>query len=233
MTTETPDTACAVCGRLFARRQMTGWSTVRPGLSELIASEVPGWIEGAHICHDDLARYRMAYVTGLLERERGELGALDRQVVESLRAGQFVSQLPEDTADRPVTFGERMADRVADFGGSWAFIVSFTAVLVAWMAVNTAGLLARPFDPYPFILLNLVLSSLAAVQAPVIMMSQKRQETKDRQRAENDYRVNLKAELEVRLLHEKLDHQIAHQWEKLVELQQIQIELLEERNGRD
>ena len=89
--------------------------------------------------------------------------------------------------------------------------------------------MVRPFDPYPFILLNLVLSSLAALQAPIIMMSQRRQDTKDRIRAENDYRVNLKAELEIRQLHEKMDYQLAQQWDKLAELQQIQIELLEER----
>ena len=119
------------------------------------------------------------------------------------------------------------------FGGSWTFILSFLVVLIVWMVVNVMVLSAKPFDPYPFILLNLVLSCIAALQAPVIMMSQRRQETKDRLRAENDYRVNLKSELEIRQLHEKIDHQLAHQWKKLAELQQIQIELLEENaDGR-
>ncbi|MFN7103705.1 MAG: DUF1003 domain-containing protein, partial [Pseudorhizobium sp.] len=124
----------------------------------------------------------------------------------------------------------RAADAVASFGGSWGFIGTFGAVLILWMLVNASGMLTTAFDPYPFILLNLVLSCIAALQAPIIMMSQKRQDYKDRQRAESDYMVNLRAELEIRQLHEKIDHQMARQWNRLAELQQIQIELLE-RNG--
>lgn len=203
---------------------------MRPGVSALVNAAVPGWGEGKAICHDDLARFRRQYVEGLLEQERGELGALDRQVLASLESGQLIVQNPTNLTSESATFGERMADRVASFGGSWTFIFLFTLILVTWMVINTLWLLGQPFDPYPFILLNLVLSSIAALQAPVIMMSQRRQETKDRLRAENDYRINLKAELEIRQLHEKIDHQLAHQWEKLAELQQIQIDLLEERS---
>ncbi len=206
---------------------------MRPGVSELIAAQAPGWGEGKRICKPDLARFRRDYVERLLADERGELADLDRQVIASLEAGEPVSRNPEEEAEQRYTFGERLADGVAEFGGSWTFILSFLAVLVVWMMVNVLILSAKPFDPYPFILLNLVLSCLAALQAPVIMMSQRRQETKDRLRAENDYRVNLKSELEIRQLHEKIDHQLAHQWEKLAELQQIQIELLEENaDGR-
>ena len=176
-----------------------------------------------------LARFRRRYVETLLSDERGELSALDRDVVDSLANGQIISRSPSDVQTIPATFGERTADYVAEFGGSWTFILSFGAVLVVWITINAIGLMVQPFDPYPFILLNLVLSCLAALQAPIIMMSQRRQETKDRLRAENDYRVNLKAELEIRQLHEKLDHQLMHQWEKLATLQQIQIDLLEER----
>ena len=104
---------------------------------------------------------------------------------------------------------------MASFGGSWRFLILFAAFMVAWMGLNTWLLASRAFDPYPYILLNLVLSCLAAVQAPVIMMSQNRQEARDRLRAKNDYLVNLKAELEIRLLHEKLDHLLRHQWERL------------------
>jgi uncharacterized membrane protein/uncharacterized membrane protein HdeD (DUF308 family) len=171
---------------------------------------------------------RRDYVEALLEEERGELSALDRDVVEALSSHQFVTQNTADEASAPMSMGDRVADRVASFGGSWTFILGFLAVLVIWMSVNAVHVFRQPFDPYPFILLNLVLSTLAALQAPVIMMSQRRQEQKDRLRAENDYRVNLKAELEIRQLHEKIDHQLAHQWEKLAELQKIQIDLLEE-----
>jgi len=138
-----------------------------------------------------------------------------------------VAQSP-DAIDEKFTFGDRMSDRVATFGGSWTFIPSLLGVLVIWMTLNVSALLFKPFDPYPFILLNLVLSCVAALQAPIIMMSQRRQESKDRLRAENDYRVNLKAELEIRVLHDKIDHQVSHQWQRMTGLQEIQIELLEE-----
>ena len=219
---------CHICGQAFSASKLRPWISVRPGVSDLIASAAPGWAEGKQICKRDLVRFRRQYVELLLEDERGELNELDRQVIESLESGQLVSRNPLDEIERKSTFGERTADKVAKFGGSWTFIVSFAVVLIAWITLNVVGLSAKPFDPYPFILLNLVLSCLAAMQAPVIMMSQGRQRTKDRLRAENDYRVNLKAELEIRQLHEKIDHQLAHQWQKLVELQQIQIELLEE-----
>lgn len=220
---------CHVCQGAFSISRTRPWVSVRPGVSDLINAAYPGWEAGKHICRTDLANFRGAYVEGLLEKERGELSELDRQVIESLQSGQLVSQNPLDEVGETATFGERMADHVAAFGGSWTFIITFSVTLVVWIAVNAIGLLARPFDPFPFILLNLVLSSLAALQAPIIMMSQRRQETKDRMRAENDYRVNLKAELEIRQLHEKMDHQMAQQWDKLAEMQQIQIELLEER----
>ena len=125
-----------------------------------------------------------------------------------------------------------MADRLAAFGGSWTFLGIFALVMMAWMFVNSYLLAARPFDPYPFILLNLVLSCLAAIQAPVIMMSQNRQQARDRMGAIHDYQVNLKAELEIRHLHQKMDHLLSHQWERLVEIQEIQMELISEIRGR-
>jgi uncharacterized membrane protein len=221
---------CHVCDQTFPKSDLRPWITVRPGVSARIEAQAPGWKEGGLICQSDLTKFRRLYVEQILEDERGELGALDRAVLDSIESGQTLSRhLEASLADR-ISFGERMADRVAAFGGSWPFILIFLGVLVIWIAINVAGLLRAPFDPYPFILLNLVLSCIAALQAPIIMMSQRRQETKDRLRGENDYTVNLKAELEIRQLHEKIDHQLAHQWQRLVEMQQIQIELLEERN---
>jgi uncharacterized membrane protein len=196
----------------------------------MIAEEVKTCSADSLICDEDLARFRRRYVEALLEEERGEITELDARVLDSFEKGTLTVQAGAPAAiDQAETFGERVADRVAAFGGSWTFILSFLAVLVLWMALNVVGLSTDPFDPYPFILLNLVLSSLAALQAPVIMMSQRRQEDKDRLRSENDYMVNLRAELEIRQLHEKIDHQMAKQWERLAELQQIQIELLEKR----
>lgn len=220
---------CHVTGKTFPRSRLVPWAAVRPGIGALIEAEVPGWTEGRMISRPELDRFRRLYVERMLEAERGELTALDRTVIDSIGTGQIMSRPADD--DPPASLGERAADLVASFGGSWAFILLFMAVLAGWIALNVSGMMHAPFDPYPFILLNLVLSCVAALQAPVIMMSQRRQETKDRLRSQNDYQVNLKAELEIRQLHEKIDHQLAQQWQKLVELQQIQIELLEDRSG--
>jgi uncharacterized membrane protein len=223
---------CIVCGRPFPTSQLHTLSNLRPGLFEVIAEECADCTPESTVCDEDLARFRRRYVENLLEEERGELSSLDQKVLDSVEKGTLTVQASaEIVADRRPTFGERVADKVASFGGSWTFILSFLGILVIWMAVNVSGLLSAAFDPFPFILLNLVLSCLAALQAPVIMMSQKRQEEKDRLRSENDYMINLRAELEIRQLHEKIDHQMARQWERLAELQQIQIELLERQSG--
>jgi uncharacterized membrane protein len=147
---------------------------------------------------------------------------------ESLRQHEIVSSDIEKQFEKELTFGERLSDRIAEFGGSWRFLITFFSVLFGWIAINGILLMTRAWDPYPFILLNLILSCLAAVQAPVIMMSQNRAEARDRLRAENDYKINLKAELEIRHLHEKIDHLLRKQYNRLFEIQQIQIELLEE-----
>jgi uncharacterized membrane protein len=170
----------------------------------------------------------MKYIQNLLESEKGELTALDHEVLESLQRHETLSSNVDAEFEKELSLGEKMADGLATFGGSWTFLVIFASILIVWIAVNSFLLLKKPFDPYPFILLNLVLSCLAAIQAPVIMMSQNRQEAKDRLRSQNDYQVNLKAELEIRHLNEKIDHLLSHQWERLVEIQQIQIDLLSE-----
>lgn len=223
---------CIVCHKKFSRSELRPWAAVRPQISQLIANDFEDWKDGAFIWLADLSKYRHAYVENLLQSEQGELGALEQQVLSSFETGETIAARPEDTDDDQVGFGDRMADHVARFGGSWAFILSFVGVLTLWMVLNTTAWLFDAFDPFPFILLNLVLSCVAALQAPIIMMSQRRQETKDRLRAESDYKVNLKAELEIRQLHEKIDFQAARQWERLVEIQKVQIDLLEDRNQR-
>jgi uncharacterized membrane protein len=201
---------------------------IRPRLAERIAKEVPGWSAESFICLDDLNRFRARYVESMLEQGMGEITALEDSVVERIARHETLTTNVDAEFDRGLTLGERVADRVAGFGGSWAFILMFGGVIVAWMVLNTFLLATRAFDPYPYILLNLALSCLAAVQAPVIMMSQNRQEARDRARARNDYLVNLKAELEIRLLHEKLDHLLHQQWERLMEIQEIQVDLMNE-----
>jgi uncharacterized membrane protein len=180
------------------------------------------------VCFDDLGDFRRNYVKEVLQDEIGELSALDQEVVESLRQHEILSENIDKEFEKELTFGERLSDRIAEFGGSWKFLITFFSILLVWIVINGVLLLTHAFDPYPFILLNLILSCLAAVQAPVIMMSQNRAEARDRLRAENDYKINLKAELEIRHLHEKIDHLLRKQYNRLFEIQQIQIELLEE-----
>jgi uncharacterized membrane protein len=208
------------------------FGTIRSEIANQLLADHPQLSADDAICRHHLTDLRTRYVAQLLERERGEISELERQVVESLAREETVARNVEDTWEDRRTTGERLADIVAEFGGSWKFIISFGVVLVLWMAFNVWAVTQRVFDPYPFILLNLVLSCLAAIQAPVIMMSQKRQEAKDRLRSENDYRVNLKAELEIRHLHEKVDHLINRQWERLAEIQQIQLEIMEDLAAR-
>lgn len=223
-----PKIPCSVCGKPFSIADLTPGRFVRPLIAERILADHPQWTSEAYICSSDLNHYRSNYVQNVLEQERGELSSLEREVIESLREHDILTQNLNNAVDETSTFGQRLADKVATFGGSWTFILFFAGVLVVWITINSLAMLGRPFDPYPFILLNLVLSCLAALQAPVIMMSQNRQEVKDRLRAENDYRINLKAELEIRHLHSKLDLLLTHQWQRLLEIQQVQTDLLEE-----
>ncbi len=219
---------CQICGTDADTAAMIPLALVRPAVVNEVRKDHPDLTVDGFICKDDLNRYRIRYVESLLSSEQGEVTTLDRDVLESLKQHEFLtSNLNEEFVSK-LTLGEFLADRIATFGGSWRFIILFGSVLVVWILINTIALAAKPFDPYPFILLNLILSCLAAIQAPVIMMSQNRQESKDRMRSEHDYRINLKAELEIRHLHEKVDHLLSRQWERLAEIQQIQIELLSE-----
>lgn len=219
---------CAICGESFPLRQLLSAAIVRPAIADTIRADHPEWSAEDFICREDLARYRGRYVHSLLESERGELTTLEHDVIDSLREHELLSANVDVEFEREWSLGERLADRIASFGGSWTFLTGFGVFVLLWILANSLVLLWRPADPYPFILLNLVLSCLAAIQAPVIMMSQNRQEAKDRLRSQHDYQVNLKAELEIRQLHEKVDHLLSHQWERLVEIQEIQLELLSE-----
>lgn len=225
-----PQIECQVCGegRPAKLRRALG---VRPAVARLIKKESGHWDDRGWICVDDLHRFQHRYVQSLLEDEKGELSKLDLEVLEGLKEQEILARNPETQFAGTLTFGERLSDRIASFGGSWAFIITFGAILLGWIALNSFILVSRPFDPFPFILLNLFLSALAALQAPVIMMSQNRQEARDRARAEHDYQVNLKAELEIRQLHQKVDHLLFRQWERLVEIQEIQMELINERSS--
>lgn len=201
---------------------------IREGVFNLIKSEHPDFEKDNYITLAELNQYRRLYLTSLIIQEKGELALIDRDVMNAIKNNSILSENIQEENETEITYGEKIADKVAAFGGSWMFIITFFSFILAWMIINIYFLASDPFDPYPFILLNLILSCLAAIQAPIIMMSQNRQEQKDRQRSEHDYKINLKAELEIKLLSEKMDHLLVHQNNKLLEIQEVQIDYLED-----
>lgn len=223
---------CQVTGKHLPMQQLVSGTGIRKSILDLIKADHPDFDERGLISVTVLNQYRNKYLENMLTKELGELSELEKEVIQSINEHEVLSSNIETELTDKLTLGERVSDKIAAFGGSWTFILIFFSFLFLWMAVNVYFVATRPFDPYPFILLNLILSCLAAIQAPIIMMSQNRKEAKDRQRSEYDYQVNLKAELEIRLLHEKIDHLIINQNQRLIEIQQIQVDLLEDIMAR-
>jgi len=221
-----PEFRCIISGQPLPEDELVPLVSVRPNLFRMLKNRNPNLSEEDFISEIELKKARAEYVRSVLEEEVGQLSALEMKVAESLRERELLSQNIDKEFEGKLTFGESLADKIAEFGGSWRFIISFGAILFVWIVANTIIMGTKSFDPYPFILLNLVLSCLAALQAPVIMMSQNRVEARDRMRSENDYIVNLKAELEIRHLHEKVDHVLNDVMQRLFEMQEIQIDLL-------
>jgi uncharacterized membrane protein len=216
----------AISGIEFPSAQKVDAISIQKNIIDLIAIDHPDFDSKGPISLSELNYYRERYISETLKKQVGELSKLEKSVVETLGKGkQFTQKQLKEHADR-LSYGQKLADKVATFGGSWTFIIFFGIVLFGWIILNAFFLSNKGFDPYPFILLNLILSCLAAIQAPVIMMSQNRQEEKDRERAKQDYMINLKSELEIRTLHEKLDHLIIRQQSDLFEIQQVQIQML-------
>ncbi len=201
---------------------------IRSEIFALIRKDHSDFSRESYISIEDLNRYRKIFLSSLIRQETGELNELEKEVMEAISQNKILSENIMPDIEEKLTAGQKMADKIASFGGSWTFILFFFSFLFLWMIVNIWVLVAKPFDPYPFILLNLILSCLAAIQAPIIMMSQNRQEEKDRRRSEHDYQINLKAELEIKLLHEKMDHLIVHQNKRLLDIQEIQADYLED-----
>ncbi len=213
-----------ISGQKFPDSQKIPVESIRNGLLEMIRRDHPRPI--SQISRSELDDYRQRYIEETLRSEVEKVTSLENEVIEKLQHHELISDNIEDDWEQQYTPGQRVADKVATFGGSWTFILCFCGFILIWIAVNVWALFSKNFDPYPFILLNLMLSCLAALQAPVIMMSQNRSEQKDRQRAREDYKVNLKSEIEIRTLHEKIDHLIINQQSRLFEVQNIQVEML-------
>jgi len=227
MTQSQKKVVCQICKKKKSLNEVTPAALVRDPVVEIIRRQYPAWSTDGFICLTDLNSFKTEYVHSILEADKSEITPLEEQVMKSLSEEEVLSKNINSEFAGQLTIGDRMADGLAAFGGSWRFISIFGTVLLVWIAINSVILMSKPFDPYPFILLNLVLSCLAAIQAPVIMMSQNRQEAKDRLRSQHDYMINLKAELEIRHLHEKIDHLLRHQWQRLLEIQEIQTDLME------
>lgn len=219
--------SCAITKKSFPREQLVPLGEIRPKIARLIQHTYPNLCPEDLISLPEINRYRLDYVQQVLEAELGQISVLENELLDSLREHELSVVNVNQAFDRKLTWGEHLADRLATFGGSWTFISLFGLFLVGWVALNSA-FLVHPMDPYPFILLNLLLSCVAAIQAPIILMSQNRLEAKDRLRSEEEYKVNMKAELEIRLLHEKIDHLLKDQAQRLFELQHIQLEFMRE-----
>ena len=220
----------SISNKEFPENEKIQARTIRKTIFEIIKKDYPEFNTKCAISVTELNQYRQRYVANYLISEVGELNALEEDVLKTIENQETISKKIGDNLDaKSFTYGQRLADKIATFGGSWKFIIIFACFIFVWMVINIIFLASKAFDPYPFILLNLILSCLAALQAPVIMMSQNRQEEKDRERAKQDYMINLKSELEIRMLHEKIDHLIIHQQEELLNIQQIQIEMMEDK----
>lgn len=227
-TTKLHTQSCIVCQKNFSPRDITPYSLVTNNVSLVIKLSHSQWDEGKYICHTDLNHFRSEYIATSISQDKSELTEIEQSVLQSLKQHEAISKNVNDAYQEETTVGDRFADKIAEFGGSWKFIIIFFTILAIWIIINSISFFNNSYDPYPFILLNLILSCLASIQAPIIMMSQNRQAAKDRLRAEMDYKVNLKAELEIRHLKTKLDQLSSHQWQRLLEIQQLQTQLIQE-----
>jgi uncharacterized membrane protein len=226
---------CALTGNTVDESEAKHGAEISDDLFKLIQSEHPGFTRSSIVSYEALRPYRAKLLTNIVRDEMGELDQIEREVIDSIAHNKLLSENIEETLEEKNSFADSLADGIAGFGGSWAFITVFFVFIAAWMGTNIILLALRgphaQFDPFPFILLNLILSCLAAIQAPIIMMSQNRVEQKDRVRSEHDYKVNLKAELEIRMLSDKMDHVLIHQNRRVLEILRLHADALEEIQG--
>jgi uncharacterized membrane protein len=224
---------CQICKQSKPLKRVLPADMVRLSVVTLIKEVHGDWDEHGFICKSDLDTFRAKYVEKLFDKERGELSAVEKEVVKNIKDQDIITQSLYEQYNKKLSKWDKASDSIASFGGSWKFIGFFFTFMGLWMLVNVVlSFYGKSWDNYPFILLNLILSCVASIQAPIIMMSQNRLEERDRLRSESEYQINLKAEIGIRNLHEKMDHMLFKQWEKTTEIQKIMIELMQEINGR-
>jgi uncharacterized membrane protein len=215
---------CSITGRVFEDTQGVMWMELRPSLKNFVKELKTELAEDSFISYNALNEITRDYVAKITREEIEAYHVVVEKIKAQYEYDETLKPIEIKQNNEELSFADKMSDKIAEFGGSWRFIMLFLLFMLLWMILNSVYL-AKGFDPYPYILLNLMLSCVAALQAPIIMMSQNRQEDKDRERSEYDYKVNLKAETEIRLLHKKLDHLLLHQQKNTVEMLQLQLDL--------
>ncbi|MTV81853.1 DUF1003 domain-containing protein [Secundilactobacillus folii] len=219
---------CIVDGKTYRVEEGMYLADLSTSIRQRVKQDYPKAKVTDFICSHHLLKYRLASVDSMINSDLKQSQKINRKLTRAMQSDDYEITDVNETLTKSLTFGERVADNVARFGGSWGFIGVFVFVLIAWMAVNSLQLFGIHFDHYPFILLNLCLSCISAIQAPIIMMSQNRSADRDRMDAENDFHVNLKSEHELRILHAKLDHLSQNQIPHTLEIEKLQIEILSE-----
>lgn len=219
---------CVICGNRFTITEGLFLRDLSDLLKEQVIQTNKYAKESSFICLKDLQKLRIDRMQKTIDQDLKIDHQMSDQLQKELEKDTYVIKNINDTVYGKRTRGQKMADAVAKFGGSWQFIITFSIIIILWMTINVLHLFGVSFDPYPFILLNLFLSCVAALQAPIIMMSQNRQADRDRFDSENDYRTNTKSEMEIRVLHEKMDQLNEVQWPHILDIQKMQIEVLSE-----
>jgi len=220
---------CRINGGEYQDEAIVRIGELRPKLIQLIIADYPFITEEDYISLLEVNKFRKKLITHLIETEKLDIKTLEQEVIDTIKNDPDIKEnFKPEVQETDVSFPDRIADNIASFAGSWGFIMSFFGFILLWMLLNTIMLLTSPFDAFPFILLNLILSTVASIQAPVIMMSQNRKEVRDRARSEHGYELTLKIGLEVFLLSEKLDMMFEEQHKTTLEIQEIQADYLED-----
>lgn len=221
--------SCQICKKEKSIKEVSPADMVRLSMVTLIKKTHPDFDNDGFICKDDLNEFRSKYAENLFDTENGELSAIELQVIENIKDQEIITKNLYDQYNTELSVWDKASDKIASFGGSWKFIGVFFTFMAIWMVINVIlGIYGKAWDSYPFILLNLILSCIASIQAPIIMMSQNRQEKRDRLKSESEYQINLKSEIGIRNLNEKMDHMLFKQWEKTTEMQKIMLELMQD-----
>ncbi len=221
------EVVCQICKKTKSLKDVLPADMVRLSMVNLIKEAHDNWDEDGFICKVDLGEFRARYVEMVFDKERGELSDVEKEVIKNIKDQEIITQNLYEQYNDKISKWDKASDKIASFGGSWKFIGFFFMFMAVWMITNAILVrYGKAWDQYPYILLNLILSCVASIQAPIIMMSQNRQEKRDRLRSESEYQINLKAEIGIRNLHEKMDHMLFKQWEKTIEMQKIMIELM-------